>query len=323
MLNNIEQLEKEIAEFQGNLSSSNELLTIMRTTANAVSKHNNALSEQLIALQKTVTDAPEEIRGDYDAMRAGFGELKSMFDSYVKVLDDAVSGIMDLPAKVDENNTELAKKALTKIVDIQTIYAGELRESQEKFATDISEYKSHIAGIHDTFKATSDELAGILRANHDDFAKFAESADLQDLSGGQSLERVLAACGDIQAKLSELQARADTGGRRRSDDVDTSVKVDKLQLEIEGWRNWETQSRQGELSRVEALRTELAEWRAQVGNTLSTITAKLDALSAVSERLDVQREDTQSDTPKIGGKLVPVYIGMGLIAALVVVLHFI
>ncbi|MCL2754860.1 MAG: hypothetical protein FWD35_03970 [Oscillospiraceae bacterium] len=135
MYANIEQLEKEVAAFAANLSSTNELTQMMQLIATSVAKQcadvqaqNTALAKQLLKLEEAAANAPAAIRADYQKLSANFSENfaqgKAAYDSYIKALEESVAKVADIPerleAKIDENAQELEQAILAKLTQLQT-----------------------------------------------------------------------------------------------------------------------------------------------------------------------------------------------------------
>jgi chromosome segregation ATPase len=285
MFNNIEQLEKEIAEFQSNLASSNELMQIMKVIASSVAKQNTALQEQLRTVEKNVGDASAVISGDCSTVLRGVTELKDVHSAYVDVLNGAVSEIVSLPDKIEENNTELIKKALTKLIDIQSLYAKTLEASNADFAEKL---EKALENLKFPEMPKMPEIPPF-----PEFPPLPEFPEMPDLSG-------------IVGKLEAI-----------------SSEVSGLNREIESWRNWESQGKQEDREQYANRQQEIEQIAKTNADKIDAITKSLQDLSQklekVSVKLDVQ--NFSEDSPRSAGgsgALIPLYIGLAGVIGLLV-----
>jgi hypothetical protein len=245
MFNNIDQLEKEIADFRSNLTSSNEMLQLMKMITGAVAKQNTALHEQLNSLEKVVEKTPAIIKTDYESMLREFSAVRNMsvetlakteeaYNIFGEVFTESAETIKSLPKTVDDNNTELVKKALTKLLDIQNVYTnslektcgefrGVIEKTHSEFNTQAGECKTQMAQTQEVVKTATDDL----QFKHDAFLQLVDSMNLGNI------EHILNLCDEIKTRQDdEIRYRSEELENRKRELVNAQKEVNKAQQEI-------------------------------------------------------------------------------------------
>jgi hypothetical protein len=218
MFTNIEQIENEVSEFRENMSATKEIvqsLQYIKTLEGAAEKNIAQLREVSAQLSETSAQLSEE-----------------------------------LPAKVDEANTELVKKALTKLIDIQAIYTKSLEKSNEEFSLTVSQAVAQLgAGI------SSEEIVQIREL-------------CEEIKVAHKLE--------IASRQAELENARDEVESAQSAITQWQREIEKQRQESECWQVQEADNRRREIEEV----TKLVRANA----------IKLDDLTNAVERIDRQEE---------------------------------
>lgn len=192
MLTTIEDLEKEIDIFHKNVSNSNELVSLIDLTQNALEKQSSDLCQKADELHGLISTLPDNIKlGNKDLVEQLLNSLSMVQEKFEQALDSAQKEytkrfaqtekvVSSIPGELKKDN----ESALAKQVEL-------LKKVQDNYVIALKEYLSDFASRLEGFGETAGQLSDSLSAEQEKFKQALNSVQKDTVEGFAETEKVV------------------------------------------------------------------------------------------------------------------------------------